>query len=252
MPTAPDHSIRTFQIDGRELVYPTCFRDGCSSIGLFVVNARRANELIADSGFKVAQIAPGKALLSLNCVHYADSDCGSYQEISLAFFVDKEGVGWRLPYLANWYDILRSNVASYSWRVPVSTKLARDAGIKLWGFPRSLEDIEFRRHGGSASFSWGSGEDGVLQYSVPARGNRQPATFTSPVYSIFEGEHHVSYMTQSYRDSAYHVRGVELKLGEHPVADELRGLGMSRRPLVALWNSHLAFKMSAPERLYDW
>lgn len=253
MPTAPDHSTRQFRIDGRELSYPTDFRDGSSCMGLFLVDADRADELILESGFKVARVSPGKGLLSLICVHYTDSDCGSYEEIALAFFVDKEGGGWRVPFLGNWYDLLRSGVASYTWRLPVTTVLSRDAGIEMWGFPKTLETIEYQCLDRRASFCWRSGEEVVLRFSVPASGRRQPDTFTSPVYSVFEGEHHVSYLTQSYRDTGYHLfGGVEIQLGAHPVADELRGLGLPRRPLAAAWNGHVAFKMSAPERLYDW
>lgn len=252
MPAAPDHSTRHFQIDGRELVYPTDFRDGSSCMGLFLVDAARANQLIADSGFTVAQMVPGKAILSLNCVHYTDSDCGSYEEIALAFFVDREGRGLRLPFISNWYDLLRSGIASYTWRLPVTTVLARDAGIEMWGFPKVLAEIDYQCSDERANFCWRSDGETVLRYALPARGTRQPDTFTAPVYSVFEQEHHVSYLTQSYRNTGYHLRGAELQLGAHPVADELRSLGLPRRPLLAVWNGHLAFKMSAPERLYGW
>jgi hypothetical protein len=33
------------------------------------------------------------------------------------------------------------------------------------------------------------------------------------------------------------------------VANELRRLGLPRRPLLATWNGHLDFSMSAPEKL---
>lgn len=252
MTTTVDHSARRFNIDGRELGYPTDFRDGSSCMGLFLVDANRADELIASSGFKTARVAPGKALFSLIGVHYTDSDCGSYEELALAFFVEKSGKDLRLPWLSNWFDLLRNGVASYTWRLPVTTVLARDAGIDMWGFPKTLETIDFSCSANRASFDWLNNGQRVLRYSMPAGGSRQPATITSPVYSVFEGSHHVSYLTQSYRDTSYLMRGVELELGDHPIADELRSLGLPRRPLLALWNGHVAFKMSAPERLYDW
>jgi hypothetical protein len=252
MPTSPDYSIRRFQIDGHDLGYPTEFRDGCSSMGVFVVSASRANELIADSGFTVAEVAPGKALLSLICVHYTGSDCGAYEEIALAFFVNKAGAKWRLPYASSWLDVMRGKVASHAWRLPVTTALARDAGIQMWGFPKTLEDIDYRREAERASFCWHSGDDMVLSYSVAAKGKRQPDAFTTSVYSVYEDKHRVSYLTQSYRESSYQLHGAELRLGSHAIADELRSLGLSSRPLLAVWNGRLAFTMSAPERIYDW
>jgi hypothetical protein len=40
-----------------------------------------------------------------------------------------------------------------------------------------------------------------------------------------------------------------LSLGDHPVADELRSLGLPKRPLLSAWMGRLAFEMSAPEKL---
>jgi hypothetical protein len=86
MSDKPDNSTRRFEIEGQNLGYPTSFRGGSSSMGLFVVPASVANALIYDSGFQVAKIAPGRASLVLSCVHYTDSDCGAYNEIALSFY----------------------------------------------------------------------------------------------------------------------------------------------------------------------
>ena len=58
------HTNRRFNIEGADLGYPTLFHDGSTSVGMYVVSSQVANELIADSGFTVAEIAPGKAILS--------------------------------------------------------------------------------------------------------------------------------------------------------------------------------------------
>jgi hypothetical protein len=92
------------------------------------------------------------------------------------------------------------------------------------------------------------GQD-VFRYRVRDRGSRTPAPITSTVYSIFEGKPHVSHLTQSYRDTGYQFRGGDLELGHHPMADELRALGVGRRALLATWNGHLAFSMTAPTLL---
>jgi hypothetical protein len=221
-------------------------------LGVFVVPAAAAAQLIAPSGFTIAKVAPGKALLSVVCGHYTDTDCGSYEEIALVFFVNKEGARRRLPYVSTWADILRGDVASYCWRLGVTSVLARNAGIEMWGFPKTLEAIEYSRQQDRASFCWRSGEQTVLRYSLPTQGRRNPATYTAPIYSEFEGNHHISYLTQTYRQAGYQLRGAELELGSHVLAEELRGLGLPRRPLVAAWYGELVYRMSAPERLYDW
>ena len=241
-------NTRTFEIEGRTLGYPSVYRDGSSALGLFVVPSRAANSLIAQSGFEVAEVAPARAIFSL-AVHYTDSDCGVYEEISLAFFVKQHGRPRGLPYVSTWRDILRSEAASHTWRLPVTTRLARDAGIRMWGFPKTLEAIDFARSGGRATFTLRKGEGEVLRYSVRASGRRYQRPSTTPVYSVFEGTPHVSYLTQEFREVGVRFGAGQLRLGDHPIADELRSLGLPRRPLVSAWMGHLAFEMSAPEKL---
>jgi len=240
---------RTFEIEGRHLVYPTEFRDGCSAAGLFLVKSKVANEYIAESGFELAEVAPGRGVLVLTGVRYTDTDCGEYDETAMAFFVKRAGQRPRLPYASTWLDIIRGNTASFTWNLQVTTPLSRDAGIFMWGFPKTIEDISHERVGGRASFSLRMDGQEVFDYSVPASGATTPPAVTSAVYSVWEGAPHVSYLTQTYRDAGYRPGSGRLRLGDHPLADKLRALGLPRRPLLATWAGHLSFSMSAPEKL---
>jgi hypothetical protein len=40
--------------------------------------------------------------------------------------------------------------------------------------------------------------------------------------------------------------GGRVELGGHPLSNQLRALGLPRRPLLGTWSGHLAFSMSAP------
>jgi hypothetical protein len=245
----PDPGTRRFDIEGRSLGYPTEFRDGCSAAGLFLVKSRVANQLIAESGFETTELLPGRAMLALTCVHYTDTDCGVYEEIAFAFFVKEVGGARSLPYLGTWANMARGRVASYTWKLQVTTALSKYAGLRMWGFPKTLEEIDFDLSDRRARFTLRMDGEEVLSYSVHAQGKQQPSPLTSPVYSVFQGAPHVSYLSQQYRDTGVGLGGGQLSLGRHPLAEELRSLGLGRRPLLATWNGHLAFSMSAPEKL---
>ncbi|MBW2388841.1 MAG: hypothetical protein JRG89_10435 [Deltaproteobacteria bacterium] len=144
--TGGDNSTRRFEIEGKSLGFPSLFQDGCSAVGLFIVPSRAAQELIRDSGFELAELLPGRTALSLSCIHYRESDCGVYNEISLAFFVKpKHGRPSAIPYLGTWLDIARDDAATFVWKLPVTTRLANDAGVRMWGFPKTIEEIDFER-----------------------------------------------------------------------------------------------------------
>ena len=245
---ASPHARRRFDIEGHDLGYPTHFRDGSSAGGLFAVDARVANEYIADSGFRVAEIAPGRAILALTGVQYRDTECGSYEETAQAFFVRRIGRK-HVPFWSTWSDILRGRIASFTWKLQVNTTLSRDCGIRMWGFPKTLDDIAFECADGRAEVRLRTQGQEVFRYSVPTTGRRTPAPVATPVYSIFEGAPHVSILAQRYRDTGYHLGGGRLELGSHRLSEQLRALGLQRRPLLATWNGHLAFDMSAPSKL---
>lgn len=249
--TSHYYKDKVFTLEGKELSYPTCFRDGSSSMGVFSVSAAVADDIIADSGFKSARIAPGRTALSLICVHYTDTDCGQYEEIALAFFVQRRGRQARagIPYLSTWRDILRGNIASYTWCLPVSSTLSRDCGKFMWGFPKTLERIDYELAGDRTKSSWMADDELVLSYSVPAKGDGTSDTISPPVYSILDGQPVVSYLTQRYSKVGRHGRDGIVELGNHPAADPLRRLGLPKKPLIAAWNGHLEFEMSHPEPL---
>lgn len=241
---------RRFEIEGKSLGFPALFQDGSSAVGLFAVPSRRAQSLIGESGFEVAELWPGRAGFSLACCHYRESDCDVYNEIAMAFFVKpRHGRSSRIPYLGTWLDILRNDAATHIWKLPVTTKLANDAGVLMWGFPKTIEEIDFDVTDGRATFRLRMEGREVLEYSVPAGGKRNQPRRASAVYSIYEGAPHVTYLNNEYQDMGVSLRGGRLSLGDHPIADELRNLGLPRRPLVATWMGRLSFDVGPPEKL---
>jgi len=243
-------ATRRFQIEGRTLGYPARFPDGSSAVGLFLVPANAAQALIRESGFEVAPVLPGRAVFSLSCVHYRESDCGSYNEISLGFFVKKQPARARaIPYLGTWWHIARDAAATHIWKLPVTTRLANDAGVRMWGFPKTVEEIDFEVADGRAAFRLRMDGREVLRYSVRAEGRRRQSRGASAVYSNFEGAPQVTHLEHEYRDAGFRLGGGRLALGDHPIAEQLRGLGLPRRPLVASWMGHLAFEVGPPKKL---
>ena len=245
-PTPP-----TFQIEGHRLGYPTRFRDGSSMMALFLASSRRTQRLIARSSpFTVSEILPGRAVVGINCVHYTDTDCGRYDEVAMSVFVEPfGGAANRFPSVAPLRRLARGEIASYAWMLGVNTTLSRDCGIEMWGFPKQLADLHHSLTADRARLAWRDKGSTVLELAVPTAGSRETGPLAPPVYSMIDGRPHVGYLHQRYRGVGYHRRGVQFMLGDHPIADELREIGLSRRPLLAVSNAHLAFEMTAPAPL---
>lgn len=242
-------SAKRYEIEGQSLGFPSMYPDASSALGLFLVSSSAANALIKDSGFEVAQAAPGRAIFSLSCVHYRDSDCGVYREISMAFFVKKFGGSCGIPYLGTWLDIYRDRAITYVWKLPVTTRLAHDAGHLMWGLPKTIDTIDFNVSGERATFDLTMDGQKVLNYTVRAVGKRNQPRGVSTLYSIFEGAPHVSYLAHEYRDMGARLGGGDLTLGDHPIAEQLRGLGLPRRPVMSSWMGKLSLEVGPPQKL---
>jgi hypothetical protein len=89
----------------------------------------------------------------------------------------------------------------------------------------------------------------VLSYSVAASGKRHQPRSAAVVYSIYEGAPHVTFLENECHDVGVSVGGGRLSLGDHPIADDLRGLGLPRRPIIATWMGRTSFSVGAPQKL---
>ncbi len=243
------NSDRHFEIEGHTLGFPSICGDASASLGFFLVSSRAANALIRDSGFEVAQVAPGWAVFSLTCVDYRESDCGEYREISMAFFVKKTGRSFGIPYVGTWLDIIRNKAATYVWKLPVTSQLACDAGVQMWGLPKTVEDIDMDFSGDYVTFNLHIDGQRVLSYTVRAVGKRSRPHKVSTLYSVYEGSPHVTRFVHKYGSMGTQLRGGALSLGTHPIAEQLRGLGLPRRSLISSWIGRLSLEVVAPEKL---
>jgi hypothetical protein len=66
-------------------------------------------------------------------------------------------------------------------------------------------------------------------------------------YSWIDDVLHRTRFTSGARDVGIHLGGAELELGEHPIAGELRALGLPRRALMSVHMGHTHATFAAPE-----
>ena len=121
---------------------PVQVRDASSGAATFVVSAAAARRLIPADAFEVCEIWPGRALCSIAAIEYRDNDLDEYNEVSIAFFVRERGAARGLPYLGTALDFARGRVATYIHRLPVNASFTCEAGRGIWGFPKTVEEIE--------------------------------------------------------------------------------------------------------------
>ena len=132
-----------------------------------------------------------------------------------------------------------------------SQSFTRDAGATIWGFPKTVERIDFD-YSQEGRFRGTLEMDGekVFEIEMPRGGDKERPASPSIGYSYIEGVPHVTSFTQAATQmGAGGGRDVEITLGSHPIADDLRSLGLPKKPLMTTWIGKMVMRFDPPEKL---
>ena len=244
LPAASSPASPTYVIQGREVRLPVEVRDASSGAATFAVPTAAARRLVPES-LALPEILPGKALCSIAVIDYRDNDLGDYNEVSIAFFVRDRAAPAGLPYLGTLADFFRGKVATYIRHLPVDQSFTCEAGRTIWGFPKTVQRIDFSRAGGRATCALHMDGAHVLTLTLPCGGTRTLPEAEMTTYSLIDGRPHRTLFTSAATGAGFHLGGAELSLGSHPIADELRCLGLPKRALMTMWMEHMRGRFQA-------
>ena len=220
-----------YRVEGRDVVLPLQVREASSVAAMFLVPTRAVRALVTHPNLQVPELWPGRTLLSLGLIDYLDNDLGDYNEISVAFFVrygqKRPGRFGSLP-----LGLARGDVQPYIHRLPVNQPFSCAAGVQIWGFPKTVDDLEFHDVPGRRRAIWRSEGRLVLECEarMGGRGSFRDRHMLS--YSVRDGVLYRTPFTSHAEEVGVRPGGMKLTLGDHPIADELRGLGLPRRALA--------------------
>ena len=200
---------------------PVVVRDAEVAAATFLVPAGPVQELIAETGLRVARVLGGRALCSLAVIDYKDNDLGDYNEVAVAFLVRPHDGG--------------KGMAPYIHRLPVDQEFTCEAGRSIWGFPKWVTRIDVVDEARTRSVVLSDDGRHVLTLAV----RRSPVPLPSrdldmQAYSFRDGVLRRTPWSTRNQGVAGRPGGATLVLGEgHPMAEELRRIGLPRRALMS-------------------
>lgn len=242
-------ATRSYPIQGRIVTMPAIVTDASAATATYLVDARAARRLLPGAELEVVELFPGRALLGLTCVDYRENDLGDYREISVALFVRERSAPAGLPVLEAALALARGRLATYIHRLPVDQSFTCEAGRRIWGFPKTVDEIEVEYTSDRVHCRWAVDGALVLRFSAPRGGTRRLPDNELVTYSYIEGVPHRTRFASGAEGFGFRWGGAELSLGDHPIAAELRGLGLPRRALVTSWMEKMHGRFEAPEKL---
>jgi hypothetical protein len=235
-------------VQGKTVAVPVVVRDATSMSAMFLVSANAVRRLIPHLQLHFPEVFPGRTLCVIAGIEYRDNDLGQYNEFSVAFFV-KCGGPRPLPLVGMISGFWRREIGAYIHRLPVTTSFSRDAGRDIWGFPKTVDRIEFQDEADRRTCTLAVDGVHVLTLSVARGGRRRMKDMPQDVYACRDG---VLWKTPSAMGGdavGMRLGGASLSLGDHPIAAELRSLGLPKRALMSTWVGRMHASFDAPQKL---
>lgn len=227
--------MTTHDILGTPITMPVEVADASAGTVIFDV-ALDAAQALAPEGFEVVESAPGRAQLALALVDYRVNDLGAYHEVGTILFVRPSGGG---------------EDGNFITHLPVDQEFTCVAGNQIWGFPKSVEQIDVTQTETTSRWVLTMGGELVLDITVPRGGTDEMPPLPMTSYTLLDGRPHATRFTQGGSGSSMGFGdGVSLTLGTHPIAKELETLGLPGAPVViTTWTEKMSATFEEPRPL---
>ncbi|MGB6245997.1 MULTISPECIES: acetoacetate decarboxylase family protein [Gordonia] len=224
------------QVAGVAVPMPVQIRSARCFVAAFTASSEAASAALDRRGptpSRPLQVRRGRSLCMLVFVEYLDGDLGPYHEFGVCFLMQTPG---RPASPARALAALGSGEAhALIHELPVDGEFTMAAGREIWGFPKQLAEFDVDhdspRKRGRVS------RDGrlIVDLSV-APGLALPDASKDTVlqaYSQLDGVvRRTPWRLTSTTGTRSRIGGAQLRLGDHPIAEELRRLDLSRRALM--------------------
>ena len=227
-----------YTIQGQTVELPVEVRRASNASAIFMVPCSAVAALLPDDALQPLDVGGGQTQLILGLIDYQDNDLGDYREVAVIFFVHPRGRG-------------PEQAGSYIWRLPVDQAFTCEAGRTIWGFPKSVERIEYAYAPDQLTGTlWMDGQR-VFTLSLPRGGEPTADADTSGfTYTHLHGAPHRTPLTTG-GGAVLNPAGppAALELGDHEIAGALRSLGLPKPPVLVTWVPHMRGTFGVPEKL---
>ncbi|TNY34562.1 acetoacetate decarboxylase family protein [Thermomonospora catenispora] len=202
-------------IQGERVATPVRVRKAAVASAMFAVPAATAQSIIDYSGLRVVRPLPGRAVCALAFARYLEGDLGPYHEFAVTFLVRDPETG---------------GAGAFVHWLPVDQAFTLEAGRSIWGFPKLMAEIpaETTARGTRCAVK----VDGRSAVAMSVRsGPPLPAVRTAPslvAFSCLDGVTRRIPWTVEPGGIRARPGGAVVSPGDHPVAEELRRLGLHR------------------------
>lgn len=248
------NNIQQHQLEwrGAPLLLPVFCYDNTSLSAIFTASTQAAKRLLPNvDKLKLVEVFPGRCLLAINCFQYRRTDIGPYNEVAISLVVKYGGI--HIPGFSALGQMARRQFNLFVWQLPVTTEVARDGGLEIYGYPKFLADVVFATDHDRASCTVTANEQLLLKLEGPALPTKQHKPLKVSSYSVIGDIPLKANIVQNPIELGLSVfnKQVSLQTGEHPIGQTLAELKLSSRALAYLYSPKNESILFAAKNMID-
>ena len=233
-------------IAGRSVPLPVEVRHATNWIATYFVPAGAAQRIADTAGLEVAQPRPGKAMVGLGFVSYADTDLGAYNEFAFSVIVRPHDASPATPKQLG-AEVRRQRIGVYIHRLPVDDVFSMESGRGIWGYPKTLARFGRRDDRGVTTWTLRDGDEAILSMRFKRGVLPWMQKSTPPTYTTLDDTLRLTRWESRPDRVRSRLGGVHLTLGSGEIADELRSLGLPKRAMFSARMDGWRARFSAAE-----
>lgn len=226
--------FQTFDTESGPIEVPILYHDASAMWVYFSAPIHKVQSILPTNRLKPISLGNGNALYGVVCFEYRDTAIGSYNEVGIGAPCRLDPL-INIPLLPALFDRFFS-VGFYVQYLPVTTQIAYDAGVDIWGLPKFTAQITFEesRRGRRCILHADSTEILTLEVTHPDRALKQDTydfhTFSVKDQSLLK----TPVQTVGQFWATRNAESAQLHLGTHPVAEQIRELQLDTKPLKTI------------------
>ncbi len=217
---------------GRTVKLPVFYQDVTTLNAIYTARTARVKPLLPHPAMRPVELTPGRCLAAITCFEYRRSDIDAYNEVSISFPVTFGSPS--IPALTALWQMARRHFTTWVWQLPVTTEIARQGGVELYGYPKFLADIDITRTPDTVRCDLSEDGQKILSLTGRVLPTRKGKINRFVSYNIKDGIPLAVNVYQNPLEYAESRRGsdVQLELGHaHYIARALSGVELSPAPI---------------------
>lgn len=203
----------------------------------FTADMQKVIEILPSTNLHPVMMPNGRAILGVGAFNYMDTTIGSYGEIPIVIPVvygkkTSSSTGLLPALLESWFP----GFGLLVMHLPVTGILARDGGRQGWGYTKFIADMHFVINSNYLECQMHAENRHILDLRVSRKGMLMRETRSIITYSVMDNNLIKTVIPQKgIKRAALHTKGSFLKIGDHPVAESVKALGLSRKPFMSVY-----------------